>query len=408
MTPRALALLALVPLAAASAPRRTERAPSTPRLVSAPSRATEAMRRLEAIRVRQIFGDDWDEVLVETADLDGVVRRHGGTWRRHGLGNDALRAPAGSRKLDWYLELWADPGVRRVEPNPRAAHPACRQMSIDILESGAGRMGDLTRQATLSLASAEGGLDAGGVTVGVVDSGVAPLAELQAATLPLIDVLHPRGPVVRTDADDLSDMALDAHGHGTAMASLVSAIARGALIQPVRVVDEDCDGNAFDLASGMQAAADAGARVVLVSMSTPHDSPTLRRTVARLVDAGVLVVAAAGNSGEVEFPGAYPGVVAVTAVDALGLVPDFAPRGLRVDLAAPGVGIVARGPTSDVRMTGTSPAAALAAGAAARLVLLRPDARPQDWAAILRWSTRAGAPGADGPGPGILDLEPLR
>ena len=372
------AALALPSIGNAAARRVTERAPSPSRaaaVAAAPS-LEDLARSFERLRLESAFGDDWDEALVETVDgdVESVLRKHGGSWRAHGLGKDAIKAPLRRRAVEWYLEVSADPAVRRIEPNPRAMHPGCRQMSVDILQSGTQLVPDLVTQPALRLASAES-LDASGIVVGIVDSGVARLPGLEERLLPAINALHPHGPVIEDDPSDLAEHAGDANGHGTAMATLVATVAGGATLLPVRVVGADCEGTAFDLAAGLTAAADGGARVVLVSLSTTRDSPLLRRTVAELVGRGVLIVAAAGNARAVEYPAAYPGVLSVTAVDADGWPPAFAPVGSAVSMAAPGVDVVAVGPDGALSLTGTSPAAALVAGAAARVasVLAEPN-----------------------------------
>lgn len=417
--PRLLAAVSALVLASAPAaeasPRRVAdrgRLPARSDLaVPVSADMAEVVRRHEEIRVRTLFGESWDEVLIETSteDLEPVLSRHGGAWRGRGLGRDAIRKPNARRAMEWYLDLWADPAVRRVEPNPKAVHPGCRQMSIDILESGSGLSPDLATQPALEPTAAES-LDATGVTVGIVDSGVAALPSLAETLLPAINVLHPQGPVVVRDDADLAEHADDANGHGTAMASLVASVARGALIQPVRVVGEDCEGTAFDLATGMTAAADAGATILLVSLSTPHDSPVLRRSVEALVARGVLIVAAAGNASVVEYPAAYPGVLSVTAVDRDGLPPAFAPQGDAVSLAAPGVAIQALGPSSALEMTGTSPAAALVAAAAARSAWLQPAGSASDWASWLLLTARpSDEPGQERRvGAGVLDFTSLK
>lgn len=405
---------------ASAEPRRVAdrmRLPARSELSRPVSADLQAMqRRFEEIRVRTLFGDDWDEVVVQTVDgdVESLLTRHGGSWRSRGLGRDALRKPGVRRSMEWYLDLWADPAVRSLEPNPRAVHPGCRQMSIDILESGTQLVPDLVSQSALEPTSAEP-LACTGVVVAIVDSGVAALPELADELLPSIDMLHPRGPTVVRDAEDLAESAGDANGHGTAMATLVASVARGALIQPVRVVGADCTGTAFDLATGLTAAADAGARVVLVSLSTPVDSPIVRRSVADLLARNVVVVAAAGNDGALEYPAAYPGVLAVTAVDDEGWPPDFAPQGSGVSLAAPGVEIEAVGPEAPVEMTGTSPAAAVVAGAAARAAYLAPGGSGDELRALVLAAVRAADPDEpDEPqagallGAGLLDFTSLK
>ncbi len=95
--------------------------------------------------------------------------------------------------------------------------------------------------------------------------------------------------------------------------------------------------------------------IISMSLGGCGQSPTLAGAVSSAVNAGVLVVAAAGNhdptsadvcsqttdnSYHVSYPAAYPGVVAVAAVDSTASVADFSNFGPEVALSAPGVDVL--------------------------------------------------------------------
>jgi hypothetical protein len=406
--PRSTCLLPTILLAAfvaaesdGAARREVVRVPCKADMATAPTPAPDAIAREIARRlIERRLGEDWDELIVVAADGDAdmVLLRHGGAFRAHGHGRHAVKPPHADRRLDWAFEVSQDAAVREVEANHRAVHPGCRQMSIDILQSG-GRSADqsLLLQPMLTGIAQPEGMDASGVVIAVVDTAIGAIPQLEGRLLTPIDVFHPRfdGTTQPGDGSDLLDPlgehAQAVSGHGTAMASLVASMANGASILPVRAVRDDCTTTVFDLAEGILAAAEGGARVISLSVSTPHDNPILRRAVEDAQAQGILVVAAAGNDGVLEYPAAYPGVLAVTAVGDDGWPPAFAPVGARIDIAAPGVGIIAHGPDWDCELTGTSPATALVAGAAAAAVHALPDAGPDVWSMLVRNAVRPAA-----------------
>ena len=129
-----------------------------------------------------------------------------------------------------------------------------------------------------------------------------------------------------------------------------------------------------------------GARVLNMSFIGSHD-PALQQILHAANQKGVVVVAAAGNGGPSAppvYPGAYRGVIAVTAVDEADRRYEHANRGSYVAVAAPGVDILApveRGGYAYV--SGTSFAAAYVSGIAALLLERDPNLDPKSVADLL-------------------------
>jgi serine protease len=186
-----------------------------------------------------------------------------------------------------------------------------------------------------------------GVTVAVIDTGVA---------------CFDKGPFSRgTDlsgtrcergwnfVDDSPD-AYDDQGHGTHVAGTIAqtthnevgtaGVAFCATLMPVKVLNRQGFGTVANVAEGIRYAADEGAQVINLSLGGPIKSQILEDAVKHALDKGVVIVAAAGNSGrKVGWPAAYPGVVAVSATDANDKLAWFSSRGPEVSLAAPGVAV---------------------------------------------------------------------
>jgi hypothetical protein len=195
--------------------------------------------------------------------------------------------------------------------------------------------------------------------------------------------------------------------HATAVASLIAGSSgpfRGAAPGATLYVADiygptPTGGSAEALARGLAWLAQAKVPVINVSLVGPPNL-LLAAAVKALVARGYLVVAPVGNDGPAAapaYPAAYPGVVAVTGVDARRQVLPEAGRGTHVDFAAPGSEMAAAaldGGFASVR--GTSFAAPIAAGRLARrLAAPDPAAAARAVAALGREAVDLGPPGPD-------------
>lgn len=125
---------------------------------------------------------------------------------------------------------------------------------------------------------------------------------------------------------------------------------------------------------------DEGVGVLNLSLGAPPEfGQQLRDGIAYAQEHDVVVVASAGNSWDdpdVDLPGAYPGVIAVTATTADGGFCDCSASGPLVGLAAPGHEVPVLDPSVDSGLTlatGTSVSAALVAGTAALVRSAHPE-----------------------------------
>lgn len=181
--------------------------------------------------------------------------------------------------------------------------------------------------------------------------------------------------------DHLSAAWQDDNGHGTHVAGIANAanngvgvvgISTAARLHAVKVLTAAGVGFVSDVAKGLEWVADNGYEVANMSLGGPS-SETLKRAVEDADEAGVTIVAAAGNGGPCEdcvtHPAAYPETIAVSATDRDDNFASFSSKGKDVDIAAPGVGILSTytGNTYAV-LDGTSMASPHVAGAVAQAI----------------------------------------
>ncbi len=174
-----------------------------------------------------------------------------------------------------------------------------------------------------------------GVVVAVVDTGVTRVEDL-------------KGTHVLAGASFVpgADTAADDQGHGTHVAGTiaqttnngvgVAGVAPGATILPVKVLSGAGFGSSAWIAAGIDYAVDEGAQVINLSLGGGYSA--IIHAIKKARDHGVIVVAAAGNSGRsgVGYPGALEETIGVAATGPSGARAPYSSWGKGVDIAAPG------------------------------------------------------------------------
>ena len=176
------------------------------------------------------------------------------------------------------------------------------------------------------------------IKVAVLDSGVSVTEDME---------ITERANLV--DTEELSYLCEDMTGHGTAVASVIAAKDNGkgtsginerADIYSVKVLDDKNQSPVSRIIAGIQWCMDNGMDIVNMSFGMRRDSMALQAIIREAEQKGILLVAAAGNTGDqdntVEYPAAYPEVLAVGSVTSQMSRAGDSARGEEVELAAPG------------------------------------------------------------------------
>lgn len=239
------------------------------------------------------------------------------------------------------------------------------------------------------------------VTVAVIDTGIDKShPELKSQILPPFNAANPA-------AGQVLDL------HGTHVAGIIGAkmnngigghgVSPNAKILPIDVFNGDWGASDYVIAEGIMHAINKGADVINMSLGGYFDSSILEEAVKKAIDAGITVVAAAGNEATDDYsvPASYDGVISVGSVDQhkkLALDSNYGPS---VNLVAPGVDVYStifdplKG-SSFMSASGTSMASPVVAGVVALIKSKYPHLKPYEVQALLEMTaTDLGEKGYD-------------
>ena len=323
------------------------------------------------------------------------------------------------------------------------------RLSLDRVIVGANERTGATIGATA--VRQELGYDGTGIGVAVIDSGIAPSHDDLTDTVSggqrvdrFVDFVHGQ------------NVAYDDFGHGTHVGGIIagngfdsggarSGVAPGAHLISLKVLDESGQGHISDVIAALDYTVahkdELNIRVVNLSVATgvyeSYNTDPLTLAAQRAVAAGIVVVAAAGNTGRgplglpqyagITAPGNAPCVLTVGAASHMGTVdraddtiaafssrgPSAIDYGAKPDVVAPGVGIESlTDPASRLYLTaspyllsgtvstsylpylsqsGTSMAAPVAAGTVALMLQANPALTPNLVKAILQYTAQSYA-----------------
>ncbi|MFU8767122.1 MAG: S8 family serine peptidase [Candidatus Methanoperedens sp.] len=267
----------------------------------------------------------------------------------------------------------------------------------------------------------EFGIDGTGINVSVVDTGInASHPDFSGRVIGWVDFVR---------GDDA--LSYDDNGHGTHVAGTVAGngsggtatgVAPNVSLFSVKVLNNSGSGYSSAIISGIEWSINNKANLISLSLGSEVESDAITSALNNAIDAGVVVVAAAGNNGpsdhSINYPAAQENVIAVGATDINDVIAGFSSRGpttdgrIKPDVSAPGVTITSLDYASSgyIEYSGTSMATPHVSGAAALLLhaanTLGISLTPSDIKNILKnTSVDLGAEGNDNTyGAGRIDV----
>ncbi len=207
----------------------------------------------------------------------------------------------------------------------------------------------------------------------------------------------------------------DATGHGTGLASLIVAqddgngiqgINPNAEIYSIQVLDENNQTTLSNLIAAIYKAIELDCKIINLSLGTNVDSEMLHAAIRDAYDAGILIVAAAGNKKgqEVQYPAAYEEVLAVGSTDATGNKVVDSCDGEEIEIFAPGSQIPTTGLFGGISIAeGTSVATAQVTGAASLIWSMDSSKSAGFVRSLLTNTTQSVEDGGDSEA-GLLDI----
>ncbi|HZK35092.1 MAG TPA: S8 family peptidase [Bacillota bacterium] len=286
-----------------------------------------------------------------------------------------------------------------------------------------------------------------GVGIAILDTGIYPHQ----------DLVRPRNRIVAfKDIINNWQTPYDDNGHGTFVAGVAAGngylsggkykgVAPDATLIGVKVMNERGSGDSSDIIAGMQWVADNKDKynIKVLSVSLGAQPGRIARidplavAVEAIWDKGIIVVAAAGNSGPrpntITTPGISSKIITVGAVDDKrtieyddDTIADFSSRGpvnrrlIKPDLVAPGVNVTSTNTNKDYKgtrleqmgepyrsMSGTSVATPIVSGAAAIMLEMNAEIGPDEIKGAMKKNTFNMKTSEYAQGSGILNISSM-
>lgn len=199
------------------------------------------------------------------------------------------------------------------------------------------------------------------ITVAVIDSGVdTEHPDLKGNLLPLIDVWAELGrqDIYNDLGANIDYAGKDGNGHGTHVTGIlgaifnnnqgISGIVNNIRILPIKASNYKGETSASTISRAILKAVENKVNIINLSIGGPKSegTQTLKDAVNKALESNILFISATGNESirnkglisDVTVPAAYPGVLAVGAINRKDQVADYSNGGDDISLVAPGGG----------------------------------------------------------------------
>ena len=236
-----------------------------------------------------------------------------------------------------------EPAIENIQKNPRVTYVE-RDGEVHTLDTELDNSWGVKRIGAGIVHA--GGNKGAGVNVAIIDTGI------DYTHLDLYDNFDRE--LLGYDFANGDSDPMDDNGHGTHCAGIVAAeddgagvvgVAPEAYLYAVKVLDNTGSGYWSDVIAGIQWSVNNNMEVISMSLGG-GDSQGMEAACDAAYNAGIVVVASAGNSGNppgkgdnVGYPAGYSSVIAVAATDSNDIRARWSSTGPAVELAAPGVSI---------------------------------------------------------------------
>jgi subtilisin len=308
------------------------------------------------------------------ADQDALLRNFGAVKgkRLNLINSQAVHLPPGAenrlKRKNEILRIDEDLVItavfKKTKPKPKRPHP--RPKLPEKLPWGIQRI-----YANLVWEVTTGSM----VKVAILDTGIdLDHPDLWRNIKGGINTLRPR------------KSANDDNGHGTHLAGTIAAIDNNfgvigvgpeIYLYAVKILDKKGEGWLSDLIDALDWCIDNKIQVINMSFGSVEGNQSFHDAIIRAHQAGITMVASAGNNGEdsglIEYPAFYPETIAVSAIDEYDNFASFSSYGPQIDLTAPGVNIFSTYRNGFYEtMYGTSMSVAHVAGTVALILTTSP------------------------------------